>query len=986
MWREMGSGKNLRSGKGKGGRFTTAASAFVECLEHRLLLSIAPLRSPAELNVPAGWRAAPNCANNAVSNADGSSSPYGLTPAQMQGAYGLTNFRFGAVSGNGAGQTIAIVDAYDDPHALSDLNAFSTQFSLPLFNNGGSSPSFSKLNQAGAASPLPGIDPVAPSGDSWEVEESLDIEWAHVTAPDANIVLVEANDDSGNLYTADQAAANIAGVSVVSNSWGGAEYSGETTTDSIFNHTGVTFVVSTGDSGAYASGTTTISPQYPSVSPNVIAVGGTTLTVGANNTYGSESAWGNGTSSGKKSGGGGGISAYEPIPSYQVGKINGLSSSHRTYPDVSMEADPSAPGVALYDSTDFGASTPWLAGAEGGTSLSTPMWSGLIAVADQGRVIGGYSAFTGATQALPALYTLPASSFHDITTGNNGYAAGGGYDLASGIGTPIANLLLPALVPTPATAPIVTANPSSVGVSAGQNASFTAAASGSPAPTVQWQISTDGGKTFANITGNASATTTTLTLTSVSASQNGNQFRAVFTNSVNSATSNAATLSVTPSGTLSGQSAAASSSYNLTSLGTADWAHWGRGGTYGNFDHKAAGGSQISNVTTLGSGASYGGYSDNSRNASWTDGTPDASDTSEHGYIWANNVIGAGYSFTVPADTATRTLYIYAGGYSSGSTLTAHLSDGSSADVVFTASGNAIYTNLYTITYKAASAGQKLTISYVKSTNINGAGGSVDLIAAVMPGAPTQDTIPPQASLKSSPSPITSPSQSATFAVVYTDNVALNLSQIPNSILQLNGYPTSRQANYSSETITNSATVTATYVATAPPSGGWTTSDNGTYSIVLPASLISDSSNNFTPATTLGTFQIAIPAPDATPPQALLQPTSTLTSSVASETLNVVYTDNVAVNEANLATGNLALSGPTSQTAKFVSASPSSNSATITATYSVAAPAGGWTTAANGTYLVSLAANSVSDTSGNFASAATLGNFQIAIPAPGAAR
>ncbi len=318
--------------------------------------------------------------------------------------------------------------------------------------------------------------------------------------------------------------------------------------------------------------------------------------------------------------------------------------------------------------------------------------------------------------------------------------------------------------------------------------------------------------------------------------------------------------SVALGGSLAGSQNAPASSYNLTTLGTADWAYWGRGATLGNFDHKATGGSQISNVTTLGNG-SYGGYSDNSRNASWTDGTPDASDTNEHGYIWANNAIGAGYSFTAPADTTTRTLYIDAGGYSSGGTLTAHLSDKSAADVVFTASGNALYTNLYTITYRAASAGQKLTISYVKSTNINGTGGSVDLIAAYLAGAPVADT---------------------------------------------------------------------------------------------------------------------------TKPQAVLQAVPPITSSSTAVTLKVVYTDNVAVNASSLASGNIGLTGPTSQTAKFVSASPSGNGATITATYSVAAPSGGWTMAANGSYTVTLVGGSVADTSNNFAVQATLGNFQIAIPASGA--
>ncbi len=315
-------------------------------------------------------------------------------------------------------------------------------------------------------------------------------------------------------------------------------------------------------------------------------------------------------------------------------------------------------------------------------------------------------------------------------------------------------------------------------------------------------------------------------------------------------------------GSLVASQAAAASHYNLTSLGTADWAHWGRGGTYGNFDHDATGGSQISNVTNINpGGAGFGGYTDASRSVNWTGGSPTATDSGDDGYIWANNALGAGYSFTAPADTTTRTLYVYAGGYSSGATLTAHLSDGSAADYAASASGTGIYSQLYTITYKAASAGQKLTISYVKNTNINGAGGSVDLIAAYLAGAPVADTVPPHATLQTVP---------------------------------------------------------------------------------------------------------------------------TVTSSAAAATLTVTYTDNVAVRAASLVTGNLVLSGPSSQTAAFVSASPSGNSATITATYSVMPPAGGWTMAANGTYSVALAANSVSDTSNNFASSATLGNFQIMIQAPGA--
>jgi hypothetical protein len=182
-------------------------------------------------------------------------------------------------------------------------------------------------------------------------------------------------------------------------------------------------------------------------------------------------------------------------------------------------------------------------------------------------------------------------------------------------------------------------------------------------------------------------------------------------------------------GALSGSQSAASSSYYLTQVGSSDWAHWGRGGNSGNFDHKASGNSQISNVSLVGSGG-FGGWSDSSRGCSWSDGSPTGSDGGDSGYIWANNNLGAGYSFTVPAGTGQHTVYVYCGGYSSGSTLKAHLSDSSAPDYTVSSSGSAHYNNVVAITYHAASNNQTLTITYTKSQTINGSGGSTDLIAA----------------------------------------------------------------------------------------------------------------------------------------------------------------------------------------------------------------------------------------------------------------
>ena len=306
------------------------------------------------------------------------------------------------------------------------------------------------------------------------MEESLDIEWAHAMAPMANIILFEASDTSNGLYTAVQTAANTSGVVAISMSWSGSEFSGETADDSTYFATpsghvggaaslggaglvgGITFLAATGDNGAYAQDTSTITPQYPACSPNVIAVGGTSLTVGADDSYGSETSWGNGTHSGTKGGGGGGISVYESQPSYQSGVVNAYSTTARTYPDVSADANPST-GVPIYDSWDFGTSTPWVPGTIGGTSLACPLWAGVITVADQGRAIAGLGSLNGAEQTLPELYQtyqVTPTDFHDITSGNSigssTYTPGTGYDLATGLGSPVCAQLIPQLVGLPA--------------------------------------------------------------------------------------------------------------------------------------------------------------------------------------------------------------------------------------------------------------------------------------------------------------------------------------------------------------------------------------------------------------------------------------------------------------------------------------------------------------------------------------------------------
>ncbi len=394
--------------------------------------------------------------------AQGSATPLtgSFSPAQIATAYGISAISFnGGITGTGAGQTIAIIDAYDNPDlvsssasnfATSDLHTFDVEYGLP-------EPAgfFTKVNQSGGTS-YPGVD----STGGWEGEEDLDVEWAHAIAPQANIILVEATSSSGtNLYAGVQWAEQQGAVSVISMSWGGTESSGELSDDSTYfttpsGHQGITFVASTGDTGAPS--------EYPAYSPNVLAVGGTSLTLNSDSTYNSEVAW---------SDSGGGISVDETEPSYQESV---QTSGKREVPDVAFDANPNT-GVAVCDAYNYGTSTPWW--QFGGTSLAAPSWAGLIAIADQGRIVNGTGGtLNGATQTLPRLYSLPAGDFHDITSGsNNDYSAGPGYDLVTGRGTPIANLLVTDLASasTPISVGSFSANPATV--SAGSPVTLSAA-------------------------------------------------------------------------------------------------------------------------------------------------------------------------------------------------------------------------------------------------------------------------------------------------------------------------------------------------------------------------------------------------------------------------------------------------------------------------------------------------------------------------------
>jgi subtilase family serine protease len=336
-----------------------------------------------------------------------SSTPRGYTPAQIRSYLGLT--------GDGSGQTIAIVDAYDDPNIIPDLNTFSGTFGLPLVCGTAGANASSCLNITKA---MPQGQPATNAG--WSLEIALDVEWAHAVAPKASILLVEAASNSfSNLMGAIDYAASH-GAAVISNSYGAGEFSGETTYDSHCILSSAVCTFSTGDSGNPGG--------YPAYNPYVVAVGGTTLNLTSSGAVSGESAW---------SGSGGGVSQYEARPSYQTSVS---SSARRGIPDVSYDADPNT-GFAVYDSVTYQGQSGWF--QIGGTSAGAPQWAAIIAVADQLRAASSQPRLTGASFAAnTAIYALQgASALADITSGSNGSCgsvctASPGYDFVTGLGSP----------------------------------------------------------------------------------------------------------------------------------------------------------------------------------------------------------------------------------------------------------------------------------------------------------------------------------------------------------------------------------------------------------------------------------------------------------------------------------------------------------------------------------------------------------------------
>jgi subtilase family serine protease len=330
---------------------------------------------------------------------DAAPSGEGYGPSNLQSAYNLPS------STAGSGETVAVVDAYDDPNAASDLATYRADWGLPACGTG----CFTKVNEEGETSPLP----AAAGSSGWDVEESLDIDMVSAICPLCHIILVEANSaDTADLGAGVNAAVAL-GADFVSNSYGGSESSSDNTYDSeYYNHPGVAVTASAGDDGYGVS--------YPAASPDVTSVGGTSLSTASNTRGWTETVWG--SSSGGE-GTGSGCSADSPKPSWQTD----TGCSRRTDNDVAAVANPNT-GVAVYDTYSEGG---WL--EVGGTSASSPIIASTFALAG-----------TPAAGTYPASYIYQhTSDLNDVTSGANGTCSPAylctaevGYDGPTGWGTP----------------------------------------------------------------------------------------------------------------------------------------------------------------------------------------------------------------------------------------------------------------------------------------------------------------------------------------------------------------------------------------------------------------------------------------------------------------------------------------------------------------------------------------------------------------------
>jgi hypothetical protein len=340
----------------------------------------------------------------------------GLTPELLHAAYALPNATFPASQ-----QTVAVVDAFNDPTAEADLAVYDKQFGLPECTS--ASGCFRKLNQEGRTSPLPQRE------GGWATEISLDVQMAHAICQSCHVLLVEADNESfANLGAAVNAAVS-AGATEVSNSYGGAEQSGYTAYNGPYDHPGVVITASAGDCGYFNEACHGLeAANFPASSPDVVAVGGTTLSE-SGETW-TSTVW---------EGGGSGCSTVFDAPSWQSA-VAGFSAtacdSGRSVGDVAAVGNPYT-GVDVYDSTANPGGYPTGWGVWGGTSVASP-----VIAAEFGLGGGAH----GVEYPAATLYSHigESSALYDVVSGSNGSctdasscSARHGYDGPTGVGSPV---------------------------------------------------------------------------------------------------------------------------------------------------------------------------------------------------------------------------------------------------------------------------------------------------------------------------------------------------------------------------------------------------------------------------------------------------------------------------------------------------------------------------------------------------------------------
>jgi subtilase family serine protease len=370
-----------------------AAAAFVA----PIAADAAPARHSRMRTCAAAKRGFAACLARVVTDSAGHPMARTVSPNATPAGYGPSDIRsaYNLGSASGAGRTVAIVDAYDDPTAAADLSVYRSQYGLAACT--ASNGCFRKVSQTGTTN-------YPRTNAGWATEISLDLDMVSAACPDCKILLVEATSSSFANLAAGVNNPAKQGVSAISNSYGGSD----SAESSAYNHPGIAVTASTGDNG--------YGVESPASYPHVVAVGGTSLTKASNARGWSESAW---------SGAGSGCSTLNAKPTWQSAAT---SCSGKAIADVSAVADPNT-GVAVYDSTPYEGYKGWQ--VYGGTSASSP-------------IIASVYTMSGNVAGYPASYTWShTSGLNDVTSGSNGSCpttvwchSGSGWDGPTGLGTP----------------------------------------------------------------------------------------------------------------------------------------------------------------------------------------------------------------------------------------------------------------------------------------------------------------------------------------------------------------------------------------------------------------------------------------------------------------------------------------------------------------------------------------------------------------------